>query len=346
MFGTTRPVGAAVDFGYYEYTVVAAGDTSAPVIVQGPVTSNIQETSISLQLQINEHGKIHVVLVADGAAAPTVTQVKNLQAAGGGAPIASGQALSVNANTTTTFTFSALTHSTTYSIYIVVEDDVGNLSSAPEYLQGMTLVPLPPEETDVTPPSFVFAPQLVNVTTASFGVAATLEESGTVYVTVMEQGKVAPDSSQVSLGMDGEFRPAFMVLNAGFEADTEAVIPVTGLQPDKQYDVYVVAGDALNNLTDTPFFLQASTRLLIVKSSILVNNTGAPQVNLTALNYWVWADRIQAVIVSGADGVTDELGRFKLKHAAFAPGTPVWVWLQSSDGLSHAVERLSPVDDV
>ena len=110
----------------------SAGDTTAPTFSVAPaVTPSAGGGTASAT--IDELGSIYYVIVADGATAPTATEVKNGQASGGGSPLASG---SVSGATSISDVFGGLSASTAYDAYFVAEDD----ETTPNLQASATLV--------------------------------------------------------------------------------------------------------------------------------------------------------------------------------------------------------------
>ena len=94
-----------------------------------PSSSSIGETGFTLSVDITESGAVHYVVVADGATAPTSNEVKAGTASGGGSAVTSGtQALS-SGGFSNDISVTGLTVNTNYDVYVVAEDDAGNISS-------------------------------------------------------------------------------------------------------------------------------------------------------------------------------------------------------------------------
>ena len=104
-----------------QFALVTSGaDTTAPTFSVAPATSNIQQTQADISATIDEIGSIYWVVVPQGDTNPTVTEVLNGQASGGGVPVDSGSAL---AGTTLSDTAIGLTASTAYKFVLVAQDD-------------------------------------------------------------------------------------------------------------------------------------------------------------------------------------------------------------------------------
>ena len=89
---------------------------------------------------LDELGKTYFVVLANNAAAPTATQVKNGHDAGGIAP-ANNLIGSINVTSTNTeFTsiVTGLNPDTSYDMYIVAEDNIPNLQTNPIKITATT----------------------------------------------------------------------------------------------------------------------------------------------------------------------------------------------------------------
>ena len=100
----------------------SGGDTDPPGFSVSPAVSGISQTGFTVSATIDETGDIYYVVVADGATAPTVQNVLDGQANGGGAALASGNA---TGTTSISDAVSGLTAGTAYDIYVVARDDEG-----------------------------------------------------------------------------------------------------------------------------------------------------------------------------------------------------------------------------
>lgn len=123
-------------------------DTMPPAWVAGfPDVADITQDGFKVRLKADESGNAYYVVLADGAAVPTVAEVKNGTGNGGAAAIKSGNTV-LQANTEASVNVSGLDAGTSYDIYVVAEDAVPNLQASPLKLDVTTLV-----APDTTPPS-------------------------------------------------------------------------------------------------------------------------------------------------------------------------------------------------
>lgn len=128
-------VGGDVDVSIPTYDgAFVAPDTFAPTYISTyPKTANVSDTSFDAQIQLNEAGTAYLVVVADGAAAPTSAEVKAGTGSGGTGQVFAGNVAVVAASTTATISATGLAASTSYDVYVVAEDDEGtpNIQASP-----------------------------------------------------------------------------------------------------------------------------------------------------------------------------------------------------------------------
>lgn len=138
------------------YTVnlsaVSAGDVSPPSFENStPSTSSVTTTSLTLNTDLNEDGTAYYVVVADGATAPTVSEVKAGTGSGGAAVTDSGHG--ATSSTLKSFNITGLADGTAYDIYVVAEDDEGtpNVQASVVKVDVSTLDGTAPTLTSSTP---------------------------------------------------------------------------------------------------------------------------------------------------------------------------------------------------
>ncbi|KOF02518.1 hypothetical protein OB69_12165, partial [Roseivirga seohaensis subsp. aquiponti] len=128
-FSNNVTIGAVV---FNIVTSGAAADNTAPVFENlTPVASSITRSSFILSADIDESGTIYYVVVPDGSSAPTSTEVKNGQSSGGGAVSASGNETLNSGDFSGSYFVLGLTESTAYDVYVVAEDQAGNVQASP-----------------------------------------------------------------------------------------------------------------------------------------------------------------------------------------------------------------------
>ncbi|MFM8914113.1 MAG: hypothetical protein ACKOE6_14545, partial [Flammeovirgaceae bacterium] len=109
-------------------------------------------------------------------------------------------------------------------------------------------------------------PKIQNLTTSGFDLVSNINETGKTYYVILPNNATAPASAEVKAGNDavGGVLPAGFfgtIVNTSPNADFNAT--VNSLSPATDYDLYVVAEDALSNVQATP-----------VKIDVLTNAAG------------------------------------------------------------------------
>ena len=228
-------------------------DTNPPVFESStPSTSNITASGFTLSTDIDEAGVIYYVVVADGATAPTSSEVKAGTASGGGAVVTSGNAAVTSGAFTNDFSVVGLASGTAYDVYVVAEDD----ESTPNLMASSSKIDVTTIAGDMTSPSFENStPSSSNITTTSFTLSTDIDEAGMIYYVVIADEATAPTSSEVKAGTASGGGVAVTSGNAavtsgGFTND----FSVVGLASGTAYDVYVVAEDdeSTPNLMGSP----------------------------------------------------------------------------------------------
>lgn len=169
-----------------------------------------------------------------------------------------------------------------YTLYMWLTDVDGANSSDVISLQFST--------PDVTPPEFLVHPyvnQQVQATSVSMG--ATLNENGTIYWAVVESGTAYPkpnnqnesDNETVdgvsTAKLDSDFAKlqvanGMNALRSGqvtATANTEARLNLTGLQPEKSYDLYYLARDTAGNYSITVYKILNGVHTLDVSGPVV-----------------------------------------------------------------------------
>ncbi|MBC6111925.1 gliding motility-associated C-terminal domain-containing protein [Pedobacter fastidiosus] len=128
-------------FTTLNFSTLGSADITPPVTAATyPKASNATLNSINFTNNINEAGTTYYVLLPSGSTAPTPAQVKaGFDATGVAAPKAGS--LTNVANADATATISGLTSGTTYTLYIIAQDNTGNLQTAVANLDVTTANP-------------------------------------------------------------------------------------------------------------------------------------------------------------------------------------------------------------
>jgi formylglycine-generating enzyme required for sulfatase activity/sugar lactone lactonase YvrE/methionine-rich copper-binding protein CopC len=116
----------------------STGDFTAPSFENNtPYTNIVNETSFSLETDINEAGTIYYIILPNNATAPTAAEVKEGTGNGGISPITFGSAILNSGAFNKTFDITELITDTNYDIYIIAKDDADtpNLQTTPTLVQ-------------------------------------------------------------------------------------------------------------------------------------------------------------------------------------------------------------------
>ncbi|MCX8129806.1 MAG: DUF1533 domain-containing protein [Clostridia bacterium] len=231
-------------------------DTTAPVNATGfPKAGTKTENTANVLVQVNESGKAYYVVLDGGASAPTASQIKAGRDASN-VNVAKKGEINLTAGMQGTISITGLDMLTSYDIYVVSDDWVGNLQSIPGKVSVITT-------NDITPPV------ITGSTATPGGITADIEiitdEESRVYYIVMAGGSPAPTAANVKAGAG-----ALSASLKGY-ADTagnRATINLNGLNGLTTYDLYVVCQDNNNNLQTTATRIQVTTDLTGVTADV------------------------------------------------------------------------------
>lgn len=218
-------------------------DTTSPLFTAGyPREGSPQKDGsrqVSVVINSQEEAYHYFVLLPDGATAPSKEQVVAGQDGDGNNALKSGK----YNNKTSSIDRGIIVplHNTSYDVYIVLEDDAGNLSD--------------PAKVDINSPSaadfFVTGfPQIGEVQpdgSEQVKVKVKLqniniERKGKVYWVLLPNGAVIPSIEQIASGTDGNDSPAISSGSSEFSLGTEGSFLVTGSEGETDYDLYMVVG--------------------------------------------------------------------------------------------------------
>ena len=103
--------------------VSTGADVTAPIRTAGyPTITNVQDTSVTMNTQLNEVGVEYFVVIPAAATTPSVSQVKAGADATGSAALVSGSASILQSLSTTSTVLDGLTAATQYKVCVVAED--------------------------------------------------------------------------------------------------------------------------------------------------------------------------------------------------------------------------------
>jgi hypothetical protein len=266
----------SVDF-YSSDKPPVSSDSTAPTFDSGPTADRVTDDKFDLLATLNENGTIYSVVVVDGATAPSVEEVKNGQAAGGGTPVASASTAIVAGGTQATLTLSPLSADTAYDTYSVAVDYSGNTQSS------TTLTNVSTATSDTIAPAFVMSPTVASLRAISLDIECKIDEDGTVYSVIVGDGASAPSSSEVKNGQASGGGEPVDDNSTAATANSLAALSLTGLSPDTAYDVYTVAEDSAQspNLQSSPSKNDTTTDKAPALSNASVTVTGIDSAYLT-----------------------------------------------------------------
>lgn len=222
---------------------VTVTDATPPTFDVAPSAGSITINGFTPSASIDEGGTIYYVVVADGATAPSVAQVKAGHDATDSAALDSAnEAVGSDPFTSSFAAITTLSASTAYDVYFVAEDDEGtpNVQASVRKVDVTTATPA-----DTTPPAFDEAPSVGSVTSSGFIPSASIDEGGTIYYVVVADGAVAPSVAQVKAGQDASGGVALANDSeaVGSTPFTSSFTAVTSLSASTAYDIYFVAED-------------------------------------------------------------------------------------------------------
>ena len=224
-------------------------DNTVPGFADGyPYMSKVTNVSAQVTVMATKSCRLYWALLPKGAQAPTAQDFKANAVTGnlgyGSRDVTKNTAYSFDVNNV------ALEELESYDLYLWLTDVEGGQSSRVEKLSFTTV--------DRTPPKFNTNATVNKVERTSVGLCANLNEAGTLYWVVVEQGTEYPkplagQSGPVDLSSD----TAKMQVSAGMNAlksgkvnmsqDKDVSFNVSGLDPEKAYDLYYVAQDKAGN---------------------------------------------------------------------------------------------------
>lgn len=224
-------------------------DNTVPGFADGyPYMSKVTNVSAQVTVMATKSCRLYWALLPKGAQAPTAQDFKANAVTGnlgyGSSDVTKNTAYSFDVNNV------ALEELESYDLYLWLTDVEGGQSSRVEKLSFTTV--------DRTPPKFNTNATVNKVERTSVGLYANLNEAGTLYWVVVEQGTEYPkplagQSGPVDLSSD----TAKMQVSAGMNAlksgkvnmsqDKDVSFNVSGLDPEKAYDLYYVAQDKAGN---------------------------------------------------------------------------------------------------
>ncbi len=236
-------------------------DNTVPAFAQGyPHMSKVSRRDSVAVVMPTKDCKLYYVLLPRAAQAPTVNELK--AGAVSGALGYGVQDVYKNVESTFRINDRVLEEQTDYTVYFWLTDANGANSSA--------IVPLPFTTADETPPTFVMGPLAGKGADTSVPISFRLSEDGTVFWAVVPEGEPYPraangqtgtaplDSTEAKLQV-ASGQGALSSGSVSASAARDGNFNVTGLEPEKSYDLYYVAQDKAGNYSLTVGKMTIST---------------------------------------------------------------------------------------
>lgn len=253
-------------------------DDIDPVFDEGyPELTSINETAIEIQAQFDEQVTVYAVAQISGNSAPNTAQVlagqdyQGQQAAGAANSEDDGLGTNVYVEIT------ELTSQVAYDIFVVGEDAHGNTTS-PVTLSATTSDQTAP----IITPTYLTKVE-VTASTATFSFS--MNEAGTFYYVLDPNDGSTPSPAQVMNGQigSGESAPALGSIVA--QADQTYEFQLTGLNDNQEYEVYFVAKDENDNVSEyaySSYFETPDSTPPVFTSAPEITDVSEMEVSLTA----------------------------------------------------------------
>ncbi len=229
-------------------------DATAPIL--SAVSATPATTSVALQFTSDEAGTAYF-LTQIGGSVPTAAQVKSGSGNGGTVNGANSAVASSGANNVN---LTGLTQGTAYTIYVIVEDTIGNQSSVASTAATTTVPP------DITAPVL----SSISATPAPTSVALQFssDEAGTAYFLAQTGGGI-PTAAQVKSGSGN----GGTVNGAESSAASSGInnVNLSGLSQGTAYIAYVIVEDVSGN--------QSSVASKAATTTVAADTT-APTINI------------------------------------------------------------------
>lgn len=228
-------------------------DNTVPNFASGyPYLSRVTNISAQVTVMTTKTCQLYYALLPKGSTAPKPEDFKS-----GAIPGNLGygtRAMTKNSPDSFDVNDKPLHELETYDLYLWLTDREGGVSSSVKKLTFTTV--------DKTPPVFNTEPTINKVEEKSVGLYANLNEAGTLFWVVVAQGEEYPKPLAGQSGaVDLSSENAKIQVAAGMNAlksgrvnmaeGKDVPFNVSGLDPEKAYDLYYVAQDKAGNYSET-----------------------------------------------------------------------------------------------
>ncbi len=234
-----------VDSYATSFDMSAFVDSTPPSFENGtPSTSSVTANSLTLNIDLDEDGTVYYVMLSDGAAAPSVSEIMTGSGASGAAAVSAANGATTG--TLKSFNITGLADSTAYDIYVVAEDN----APSPNLQNSATKV-------DVTTADGT-APSITSIARQSPSVSPTSADSVTWRMTFSEdvQNVDASDfkltGSSASLAVSQVSANVYDISASGGDlADLNASITLSVETTSNGQNIQDLSANALGNVSDS-----------------------------------------------------------------------------------------------
>lgn len=201
-----------------------------------------------LLLKLTETGSVYYIVEPDGSSEPTPSQIEAGKNASGSDAFKKGVAFDLEAETENNAAqISGLAEGASYDIYLVLADESYDLQANVTKLD-VTI------EDNTAPEWSEGYPQMGTISSLEADVEIDLnEETGTVYYAVFSSSSTTRFPANLKNGNN------FGAIDEGSVSASASGFTLTGLTEDREYDVWLVAEDADENLQSTAYKIDFTT---------------------------------------------------------------------------------------
>ena len=250
-------------------------DNAKPGFLSGfPLVKNVSNVSVTLEYVTNKDSDLYWAVYEKGRPAPDSKALKSQKLYGA---TKNGVVEDCERYEGDTFTVTGLKELSSYDLYIMLSD--GTNDSSITKLQITTK--------DTTPPQFnIGYPKITASDRTTAEISASLNEEGVVYYAAYLGGTTFPVQEQADTdppAITSDDAKQQIIKGKGAEksgkstslkADTAGALKLSGLKPEEEYDVYLVAQDKSGNLSEIktihigakPDFIQNYPELRIIQN--------------------------------------------------------------------------------
>ncbi|UEQ08071.1 putative Ig domain-containing protein [Pectobacterium versatile] len=258
-------------------------DDIAPTFDQSPSVSNATVGGFNLSGSLTETGNVYYVVVADGASAPTATQVIAGQTATGSSATASGSQVLGSSPFNFSFTLAGLAASTAYDVYVVARDSAGNNTVSVVKVDATTASAGTAPTLSATGSNPVFIGGMAGSIDLFSGVSANTNDSGQTFSSLTLTVSNATDSGEfinvggnnISLSANNSGTLAGIGSYSVTRSGNTVTLQLSGMSASNSEIAGLVDGLRYGNTTAT-----AATRAVTLSA---VSDNGSSN-NSTALN--------------------------------------------------------------